>query len=55
MRSFMIAATMIMVNSATSAFATAVPEIDASAGITAMGVVGAIFALALERRRQRKH
>jgi len=53
MRSFMIAAAMFMV-SATSALATPVPEIDASAGVTAMGAVGAIFALVLERRRRKR-
>jgi hypothetical protein len=31
-----------------------VPEIDASSGLAAMGVVGAITALIWERRRKRK-
>ena len=44
----------LLIASTVSAYAVtpAVPEIDASSGLAAMGVVGAITALIWERRRR---
>ena len=47
----------MLLASTVSAYAdpvTTVPEIDASSGLAAMGVVGSIAALIWERRRRRK-
>jgi hypothetical protein len=48
---------LLLTSSATSAYAgsVSVPEIDAYAGLAAMGLVGAISALIWERRRRRTH
>jgi hypothetical protein len=48
---------LLLTFSATSAYAgfTPVPEVDAYAGLAAMGLVGAISALLWERRRKNRN
>jgi hypothetical protein len=43
----------LLIASTASAYAQPVPEIDATSGLAAMGVVGAIAALLWERRRRK--
>jgi hypothetical protein len=43
---------LLLASTASAYAATAVPEIDATSGIAAMGIVGSIAALIWERRRK---
>ena len=43
----------LLLASTVGAYAGAVPEIDATSGISAMGVIGSIAALIWERRRRK--
>jgi hypothetical protein len=43
----------ILMASTVSAYASAVPEIDAFSGMAALGVIGSVAALIWERRRRK--